>query len=730
MPTVRVDYVSAHGVVVGGMREIAREGKRMASAVKSSTRGVPLLDPKATAKRRTRRGASPAVREAKEAEKAAKAAQKAYEKKAAARRRSEDKELRALERRLNREMALERRQQAQLARLQKRHAAKRERDLARQRKRFAARVDRVGSGAIRGVGAAGALAVGAAGALARRSVLLDDFSKKLSIKGGGAVSASALRAGFERTSQNVKGSKALDVAEASAAFVSKTGDLKAASQFQRLFAEYSVAADASAQDIGSAAADIFEKFDIKSMEGMNKALAILTVQGKKGSFELADAAAQFPKILAAARSSGLKVGKGADAIATIGGFTQVARGAVGSPEAAATAVNAAFTQILAGGKGLKKKYGIDAQGTDFNTLLGQIIANVGGDDKLEKTAGLQKMFGRQGFKAIAPLLTAYNKAVAEGRDGQAAVVQRLRESSEAIGAEATVRRDLATAQQTSSAQLTHTYETLTAQVGSRLVPMATRLAQHLSNFVATTDFEPLQNMIEALTHSMGLLLDVMKRFGLVKERSFTPEEREEKARRAGQTAAAKRELLLGKARKGQTLAAHEMQELHRLNREVENQAKLEQAARAELEGGNKQHAEGSLAKKLMKQGVSESKAHELEQAIRADPVEGAAAARRATEEAPMWAQLMGPLASYAYEGAGLGRDKVTDAAITDFGASVSQERAAAESGDPKAAAAALRRAEADAKAAGTSDQLAQAMERLMQKIDAVPTNPFAAAGAS
>lgn len=193
-----------------------------------------------------------------------------------------------------------------------------------------------------------AVLAGVIGSAARESVKLDEIANRLSIAGRGygqtAVSPTDLRKSFEATAIATPGVKSEEVAAGVSAFVSRTGRLDIAQQMQGTWATSASASNSSMEDIGNAAADLMEKFDIKTIDEFKTSMALLISQGKNGAFELKDAAKEYGKMTAAADRFG--IGKGTVAIATLGGFTQIARRNTGSAEQAGTAVVSMFDNLL------------------------------------------------------------------------------------------------------------------------------------------------------------------------------------------------------------------------------------------------------------------------------------------------------------------------------------------------------------------------------------------------
>lgn len=372
---------------------------------------------------------------------------------------------------------------------------------------------------IGGVLAAGALGIGIAGAAGRDALRLREVSNRLSISARGAgenaVDSKTLQAEFQRTAINTPGQTAAGVAEAVQAFVTKTGRLDVARQQQGVFATVASATGGNISDIGNAAADLFQKFDITKMEDMADAMAALTFQGKNGAFELKDAASQFGRLSAAAAAFGLE--KGSKGVKTLGGLTQIARSATGSPEQAATAVEAMFRQLIVNAKMIEQKTGTkvftDASHTkarDVQSVLAETISGAKGD-----LPTLQKIFGDEGARGIKPLISTYNEAsnaakaggvkseAGQVAAGLAALKKALADAIDAPGDYAELQKDAAQAQQDSSAKMTAAWERVTASVGDVLIPVFTSLADKISDS---------PEVIAAFTGTIEILTDALMGF--------------------------------------------------------------------------------------------------------------------------------------------------------------------------------------------------------------------------
>lgn len=404
---------------------------------------------------------------------------------------------------------------------------------------------------IGGALATAAVATGITGAAARDALRLQEVSNRLSIAARGAgeeaVDPTALRREFQQTAIKTPGVKSADIAEAVAQFVSKTGNLDVARKSQGVFATVASATGSQVQDVAAAAADLFQKFDINTVEGMADAMAALAFQGKAGAFELKDAAGQFAKLSAAASRFGLD--KGAGGVRVLGGLTQIARTATGSSEQAATAVEAMFRQFTAT-SGVKALRGIgvnpfkdraQTQTKDIRELIVETITKSGGN--LTK---LQSVFGEEGIRAISPIITAFNEAErAKKGTGKAAATEYIRGAIEAPGNYAELQRDAAQAQQDASAKLTMTWESLTSKIGESTIPLFTKLAETLENSPGVIDafVGTIENVISFFVALIAATQDVLEVFGLATKKTKSPEQIRDEERKKASTYQKQIELL-------------------------------------------------------------------------------------------------------------------------------------------------------------------------------------------
>jgi hypothetical protein len=366
----------------------------------------------------------------------------------------------------------------------------------------------------------------------------DAGSRSINARGAGEKGADAttLRREFENAAIANPGVKAEDVAAGAAGFVAKTGDLSAARRFSGTFATVSSASGASVEDISNAAADLFQKFDITSIEDMQKALAALTMQGKAGAFEIKDAAAQFAKMSAAASRFGLS--KGSEGVKILGGLTQIARSATGSPEQAATAVEATFRQLIAK-SGTIKGLGVDvfekgskSKTRDVRDILTETIAKAGGGQ-----VKLQEIFGEEGIRGISPLISAFNNAkdatkgtaAEKTAAGVTALREALAKAIDAPGDWAEIVKDSAAAQQTAGAQLDAAWESIKAAVAKDAVPAIMKLVPAMTQ-LAETGIGPAIVVFQALVEAAGDVIKAFKIMGILDAKGMTPEQKLAKAK--------------------------------------------------------------------------------------------------------------------------------------------------------------------------------------------------------
>lgn len=501
MPVLTYNFRSAGaGSVESNISGIDRASKKAAS--REGKRSKKLQRNRARARlRRIRESKRGAAQEVREAERASKRVASIHRKADRTRARMRLKALKD-----------KRREMAQVERLESKRLATRR----KARGRRGGAIASAGLGAVGAVGAAAAAAtVGVGLVAARQKIGLDEKSRALAIQSRDPGEKLADPKKITRDAQDVAlrvgGTTAESVIDAMTTFVTRTGRADLAQSMAETFAVTAKATGAGADDIAGAAADLFQKFDITGIEEMQEALAALTFQGKKGAFELKDAAAQFPKLAAAAQRLG--IGKGAGAVKTLGGLTQLARGSTGSAEAAATSLEALFTGLTTKQSQLKKAgvkvFDEKGQARDIQSLLVDVISKVGGKDVGAKKGELSKIFGRQGIRAISPLIDAYATATAKGADGAKAVAAALNDAIDAPGTWSDVVEDAALANETASARLTTAWEKIVAASGDELAPALENLIKTVTSAegidAVKTAFAGLATATNFLADTFGFL---------------------------------------------------------------------------------------------------------------------------------------------------------------------------------------------------------------------------------
>lgn len=362
-------------------------------------------------------------------------------------------------------------------------------------------------GGVAGVGRAGAAMVGLGGAaLAATSisqaVQLDEMTRRLSIAGRGkgeaGLSPDQLRRQFTQTGI-ATGFAPEKIAAGAAAFTAKTGDLGTALKNQRVFSTVAQGAGAQVEEVFAAAADLSTKMDVSSVKDMSQAFAILSMQGKKGSFELKAMAGEFPEILASAASAGVR---GISGVRDVGAVMQVARQASGSDSEASTAVQTMFRQLSAratdlqsgkalGGKKVQVFEGGDATKPmrNFVDVVGEVITQSGGN-----LTQMQDVFDVRGIKAINPMLTTFRNAKNEALQGGASKKDADIAGKSAMGAMfgdfrnvsadfAEVERDASDAMKSTSVQLEVLNTKLKEAIASSLFPALQRLVPEIERLV-------------------------------------------------------------------------------------------------------------------------------------------------------------------------------------------------------------------------------------------------------
>jgi hypothetical protein len=383
-----------------------------------------------------------------------------------------------------------------------------EREVHAARERFVGGT--IGSGARRvmggvaAVGQAGAAMLGVGGAaLAATSltqaISLDEQARRLSIQGRGegqaGVNPDDLRKKFTQTGIS-SGISPESVAAGAAAYVQRTGDLTTAMANLDTFATTAQATGASIEDVSRAAADMSQKMDIKTVDDMRAALALLTIQGKRGAFELKDMAGQFPEMAATAANAGVRGVKG---VRELGAIAQVAMQATGSGPEASTSVQAMFRQLQAKSADIQEGTAFSSgqkvnvfEGGDPTKPMRNFLDVIG--DVMQASKGniveLQEVFDVRGIRAVNPLIAAYrtaNQGAGGGAKGDAAGRQAMQgvlgPFLSAPSNYGEIQRDAGDAMMSTSVQLEVLNTRLKDVIAGRLFPVLNELVQKFGDAV-------------------------------------------------------------------------------------------------------------------------------------------------------------------------------------------------------------------------------------------------------
>lgn len=356
------------------------------------------------------------------------------------------------------------------------------------------------------VGRAGAAMVGiggsvlAAGAVSQ-AVELDERARRLAILGRDAGERGRDPEELRRRITQVAIASGLapeSVARGAEEFTAETGNLEGAIGNLQTFATVAQASGASIEEIARAAAHL-RKLGIESIDDMRQSLASLTMQGKKGSFEIRNMAAEFPEVTAQAANFGLR---GVRSLQQLGGLMQVAKTASGTGAEASTAVQSMFRQLAAKspqlqsgeafeGRAVEVFVGGDTKGElrDFRDILGDILVQSRGD-----LPQLQDVFDIRGIKAVNPLISKFREvrtaelaagrsekeASETARDAALAVLDR---AANAPGGWADVEMDARDAMQATAVELQLLNTKLKDAISSEFFPVLKRLLPELEKLV-------------------------------------------------------------------------------------------------------------------------------------------------------------------------------------------------------------------------------------------------------
>lgn len=389
------------------------------------------------------------------------------------------------------------------------------------------KVDRAGA-AVTGVAGRAATAIGLAGAgvIAAglyQGVGLEQRQRQILInaRGGGeqlAMAPDVLGAKIRATSI-AHGQDQGNVTAGLEAFVAKTGDLDTVIASMDVLGTVATATGTSFEFIASSAADLMKKFDIKTPEQMAAAFTTLTMQGKKGAFELRNMAEHLPMMGAAAARFGLTGEKG---VKQLGGMAQIAMDSSGSPEEAATAVARMFDALIEGSGGLRSGKLLGTKVETFNggdptkgmrdvvDIMADVMGAVGGDvTKFNKVFNIRA--AKAGSKSFVESQKAYAAVMAgggtkkEARAAAGAATMKVYRDAMEPGGKAgfdELQTDEAMALESTAAKLNIIQTKFTESVQTRLLPALTALIPKAEGLI-----EPFGNLVIGVAKAAAWFAD-------------------------------------------------------------------------------------------------------------------------------------------------------------------------------------------------------------------------------
>lgn len=272
-----------------------------------------------------------------------------------------------------------------------------------------------------------------------------------------------------------------DITGGMAEIVARTGDLKGGIEMMQTLGQVTQATGASFTDLAGVASELKTKFDIKTVDEMQHALAMLTFQGKSGAFEIKNMADEFPKLAARASSLGLN---GFEGLTKTGGLLQIIKGATGTAPEAAFGMDAMFRSLINKAEELEsgqafggRKVNIFAdkgktQMRDVTKIIPELLLASQGNQ-----VDLQEVFQGEGMRGFTNFQMMFNKA-GGGAVGAQAVTDAINKASEG-GNWQDMQIDFASAMQSTSAQLEVLNTQMKAAVESDLLPALKQLIPEL-----------------------------------------------------------------------------------------------------------------------------------------------------------------------------------------------------------------------------------------------------------
>ena len=246
------------------------------------------------------------------------------------------------------------------------------------------------------------------------------------------------------------------------ALVGRGASTDVAMEAAKPIAEAAFAYKASADDLAAASWAAVDNLKVPAEE-VRKALDIMSLAGKRGSFEIADMAAYFPQLGAAYKGLGQE---GVGAVADLSAAIQVVRKGTGDASSAATNLQNVIQKIYA--PATVRKFG--AQGVDVFAEMEQAAQR--GLTPIEAIAELTERTLDGDLSRIGDLFED-----AQVQAGVRALVQGMNEyreiRDEALGADGVVQEDWMRRMETAEGLMmrwTATIEDLNTSIGETLVP--------------------------------------------------------------------------------------------------------------------------------------------------------------------------------------------------------------------------------------------------------------------
>lgn len=356
--------------------------------------------------------------------------------------------------------------------------------------------------------------------------------------GQAAVDPKQLEAEFYAVANAVKGTLAEDAADAAARYQTLTGDLDVARRSLVDFAHVAKATGGKMGDVAEATGSIAKQFGITNPDDIRKALASLTFQGKAGAIELPDLAVGLQKLAAAGAAFGMS--KDVSGVQKLGALTQMARAGTGNREQAFTAVESLFKSLLEKSPEFKRARvnvyegkGASMRTRGIQEIITDAIANVGGGNLAKKQTELGKLFDVESMRMLNPLISQYMTAYrgASGADGKpatdrerkAAGVEALKkafaEAENAAGGWSDVVADSTMMQQTNSAKVTASIESMKAKIADSVLPKLGEFVDKITDSEGAID--AIVFGLEFLAWALEQTADGLKALGLIKGRTKT-----------------------------------------------------------------------------------------------------------------------------------------------------------------------------------------------------------------